>query len=169
MLDLTVAAVKSLLRRARARLADVPLVDEDLAEPADQGARRVLDRYMMAFRQSDMAAIERLLADDAVLEMTGTGTWFSGKLTCVPFIAAQAIGRSGDWEMLPLVANGQLGAAAYHRGDDRTYHSFAVVVLATTSDAHHAHFPVLRQQYVVLPCCPRPLLRIAGGEQGNTP
>ena len=133
LLDLTVAAVKSLLRRARARLADVPLVDEDLAEPADQGARRVLDRYMMAFRQSDMAAIERLLADDAVLEMTGTGTWFSGKLTCVPFIAAQAIGRTGDWEMLPLVANGQLGAAAYHRGEDRVYHSFAVVVLATTS------------------------------------
>ena len=95
--------VKSLLRRAPGLvLADVPLADEDLAEPTDRGARRVLDRYMMAFRQSDMAAIERLLADDALLEMTGTATWFSGKLTCVPFIAAQAIGRSGDWEMLPL-------------------------------------------------------------------
>ena len=37
--------------------------------------------------------MERLLADDAVLEMTGTTSWFSGKATCVPFIAAQAIGR----------------------------------------------------------------------------
>ena len=78
-----------------------------LAEPTDQGARRVLDRLHDGVPgSSDMAAIERLLADDAVLEMTGTGTWFSGKLTCVPFIAAQAMGRTGDWEMLPLVVNG---------------------------------------------------------------
>ena len=84
-----------------------------------------------------MAALERLLADDAVLEMTGTTTWFSGKATCVPFLAAQAIGRAGDWRMLPLLANGQLAAAAYHRGDDGPYHPFAIVVLATTS-AHIA-------------------------------
>jgi RNA polymerase sigma-70 factor (ECF subfamily) len=132
LLDLSVAAVKSLLQRARARLAEVPLTDDDLADPTDEGARRVLDRYLAAFEQSDMAAIERLLADDAVLEMTGTAAWFSGKATCVPFIAAQAIGRAGDWRMLPLVANGQLAAAAYHRGEDGAYHPFTVVVLATT-------------------------------------
>jgi RNA polymerase sigma-70 factor, ECF subfamily len=132
-LDLSVAAVKSLLQRARARLADVSLTDDELAEPTDDGARRVLDRYLAAFEQSDMAAIERLLADDAVLEMTGTTTWFSGKSTCVPYIAAQAIGRPGDWRMLPLLASGQLAAAAYHRSDDGTYRPFAIVVLATTS------------------------------------
>ncbi len=132
-LDLSVGAMKSLLQRARARLADVALSDDDLAEPSDPGARRVLDRYMAAFEQSDMAAIERLLADDAILEMTGTTTWFSGQTTCVPFIAGQAIGRPGDWRMLPLVANGQLGAAAYHRAPDGAYDPFAVVVLATTS------------------------------------
>lgn len=33
----------------------------------DEGARRVLDRYMAAFVQSDMAALERLLAEDAAL------------------------------------------------------------------------------------------------------
>ena len=32
-----------------------------------------------------------------------------------------------------LHANGQLGAAAYHRGDDGSYHPFAIVVLATTA------------------------------------
>ena len=131
-LDVSVAAVKSLLQRARARLAHVSLVDTDLAEPTDEGARRVLDRYMAAFERSDPAAIERLLADDAVLEMTGTSTWFSGKATCAPFIAAQAIGRSGDWRMVPLRANGQLAAAAYRRGSDRTYRAFSIVVLATT-------------------------------------
>lgn len=133
LLDVSVAAVKSLLQRARARLAEVSLTDDCLAEPTDDPARRVLDRYLAAFEQSDMAAIERLLTDDAVLEMTGTTTWFSGKATCVPFIATQAIGRAGDWRMVPLLANGQLAAAAYHRGDDGAYHPFTVVVLATTS------------------------------------
>ena len=132
VLEISVAAVKSLLQRARARIASAALSDADLAEPTDEGARRVLDRYMAAFERSDSAAIKRLLADEAVLEMTGTSTWFSGKATCTPFITAQAIGRPGDWMMLPLLANGQLAAAAYHRGDDAGYHAFAIVVLATT-------------------------------------
>jgi len=67
-----------------------------------------------------------------VLEMTGTSTWFSGKATCAPFIAAQAIGRPGDWAMVALRVNGQLGAAAYHRDADQVYRAFAIVVIATT-------------------------------------
>jgi RNA polymerase sigma-70 factor, ECF subfamily len=133
VLDVSVAAVKSLRQRARARLAERQVTEESLVEPTDPRTRRVLDRYLTAFEHSDMAEIERLLADDAVLEMTGTTTWFSGKATCAPFIAAQAIGRPGDWRMLPLEANGQVAAAAYHRNDDHEYNAFAVVVLATTS------------------------------------
>jgi RNA polymerase sigma-70 factor, ECF subfamily len=130
-LGVSVAALKSLLQRARARLAQLAVTDEQLAEPTDARARRVLDRYMAAFERSDIEAIERLLADDAILEMTGTATWFSGQAACVPFIAAQAIGQPGDWRMIPLRANGQLAAAAYHR-DNSTYRPFAIVVLATT-------------------------------------
>jgi RNA polymerase sigma-70 factor (ECF subfamily) len=97
VLDVSVAALKSLLLRARARLAKVPLSDENLAEPPDKGARRVLDRYMAAFARSDMAALERLLAEDAALEMTGTTTWFSGKATCVPYISAFASLGAAGW------------------------------------------------------------------------
>jgi RNA polymerase sigma-70 factor, ECF subfamily len=132
VLGVSVGALKSLLQRARARLQEQALADEEVAEPTDERARRVLDRYMAAFEQSDMAAMERLLADDAILEMTGTTTWFSGKSTCVPFIAAQAIGQAGDWRMVPFHANGQLAVAAYHLGDGGGYHPFAIVVLATT-------------------------------------
>jgi RNA polymerase sigma-70 factor (ECF subfamily) len=133
LLDVSVVAVKSLLQRARARLADVSASDDNLAEPTDAGARRIVDRYVAAFEQSDMAAIERLLADDAVLEIAGSTTWFSGKATCVPYIAAQAIGYEGEWRIVPIGANGQLAGAAYRRGDDGAYHAFAIVVLATTS------------------------------------
>jgi RNA polymerase sigma-70 factor (ECF subfamily) len=130
VLGISVAALKSLLQRARARLERQTVADEELAEPTDEGARRVLDRYIAAFEQSDMTAIERLLADDAVLEMTGTPTWFAGKATCVPFIAAQAIGQAGDWRMVPLHANGQLAAAGYHLADGGSYHPFAIVLVS---------------------------------------
>jgi RNA polymerase sigma-70 factor (ECF subfamily) len=136
-LGVSVPAVKSLLQRARAGIAAAALTDGDLAEPTDEGARRVLDQYLAAFERSDLEAIKRLLTDDAVLEMTGTASWFSGKATCQRFIAAQAIGRPGDWVMLPLRANGQLAAAAYHHGAGRTYHAFAIVVLATTRTRLH--------------------------------
>ena len=132
VLGVSVAALKSLLQRARARLEQQTVADEELAEPTDERARLVLDRYIAAFEQSDVAAMERLLADDAILEMTGTATWFSGKATCVPFIAAQAIGQAGDWRMVPLHANGQLAVGAYHLDDRDSYHPFAIVVLATT-------------------------------------
>lgn len=132
LMDVSVAAVKSLLQRARARIDQAALSDADIAEPTDEQARRVLDQYIAAFERSDAAGIERLLANDAVLEMTGTSTWFSGKATCAPYIAEQAIGHPGDWMAVPLRANGQLAAAAYHRGPDEAYHAFAIVVLATT-------------------------------------
>jgi RNA polymerase sigma-70 factor (ECF subfamily) len=132
VLQVSVPAVKSLLQRARARIASAGPREADLAEPTGAGARRVLDQYLAAFASSDLAAMKRLLADDAVLEMTGTSTWFAGKATCTRFIAAQAIGRPGDWLMLPLRANGQLAAAAYYRGADQAYRAFAIVVLATS-------------------------------------
>jgi RNA polymerase sigma-70 factor (ECF subfamily) len=79
VLDVSVAALRSLLQRARTRLEQQTVDDEQLAEPSDERARLILDRYVAAFEQSDMAAIERLLADDAVLQMTGTTTWFSAR------------------------------------------------------------------------------------------
>jgi RNA polymerase sigma-70 factor (ECF subfamily) len=135
LLQVSTPAVKSLLQRARARLAAASPTDDGLTEPTDPGARRVLDAYMDAFERSDIDAMERLLADDAVLEMTGTTTWFAGKATCLPFIATQAIGAAGEWRLLPIRANGQLGAATYRLGDDGRHHAFAIVVLATTSSA----------------------------------
>ncbi len=133
LLDISVVAVKSLLQRARARLAEGAPVDDELAEPTDPGALEVLDRYVRAFEESDFAAIERLLADDAVLEVTGSTTWFAGKSTCAPFMAAQAIGVRGEWRMVPIRANGQLAVGAYRHTPDGDHVAFAIVVLATTT------------------------------------
>ncbi len=133
MLDTTTAAVKSALQRARARLDEVAPVAGKVSEPSDADARRLLDRYMTAFENSDAAALEQTLREDAVLEMTGTRTWFSGLRTCLPFFRAQALGSPGEWRMVPTGANGQPAAAAYRRGADGVHHAFGIALLTTTS------------------------------------
>jgi len=132
MLDTTTAAVKSTLARARVRLDEVSPSAEALPEPSDAGARRLLQQYVAAFEASDAAALEKLLRDDAVLEM-GARTWFSGKATCARYLRAQAMGTAGDWRMLPTRANGQPAAGTYLRGDDGAHHAFGIAVLTPSA------------------------------------
>jgi RNA polymerase sigma-70 factor (ECF subfamily) len=133
MLDMSVPAVKSALQRARLRLAQAGPVAERLTEPTDPHARALLDRYMKAFEQADPEALEQVLRDDAVLEMTPARTWFSGKRTCMRYLR-RVMGSAGEWRMIPTSANGQPAAAAYRRGDDGGYAAFAIVVLGTSAE-----------------------------------
>ncbi|GAB2997916.1 sigma-70 family RNA polymerase sigma factor [Amycolatopsis acidiphila] len=132
-LGLSTAAVKSLLQRARGRLAELEPAGARIAEPSEPAARAVLEKYVAAFENSDPHALERLLREDATLEMTPARTWFAGRATCLPFIAAQAIGSPGDWRMVAVRANGQQAAAAYLRDARGVYRAFGVAVLTTTA------------------------------------
>jgi RNA polymerase sigma-70 factor, ECF subfamily len=125
-LDMSVAAVKSALQRAR---ASVSALSPEQVAPAPARARAVLDAYVKAFEASDAAALERLVTDDVVLEMTGVRTWFAGKATCMPHFRARAIGEPGDWRMTPAPANGQPAVIAYFRGEP-----YAVAVLTVRGD-----------------------------------
>lgn len=128
MLDTTVAAVKSTLQRARARLdAGSP----DLCEPASPEARALLDQYMAGFERADIAALERALRTDAAIELVGTSTWFSGRATCLTFLAS-VIGAPGDWQMIPTTANHQPAAAAYQRAPDGVLRAYGLGVLTAT-------------------------------------
>jgi RNA polymerase sigma-70 factor, ECF subfamily len=133
MLGTTTAAVKSTLQRARARLDRIAPAADRVAEPTEPEARELLDRYIAAFENADAAALELALREDAVLEMTGTRTWFSGLQACMPFLRARAMGAPGDWRMVPTGANGQPAAAAYLRGADGAHHAYGVAVLTVSS------------------------------------
>ena len=63
--------------------------------------------------------------------MTGTRTWFSGRATCLRYLA-QVTGAPGDWLMTPTRANGQPAVAAYYRDGDGTYPALGVAVLTVT-------------------------------------
>lgn len=112
-LEISVPAVKSLLQRARATLETI---DEPLHEPDEPNASALLETYMRAFETSDVRLLERTLRDDAMLEMTPARTWFSGRATCLPYLAT-VLGQPGEWKMRATHANGQPAAVAYRYGE----------------------------------------------------
>jgi RNA polymerase sigma-70 factor (ECF subfamily) len=133
MLGVSVAAVKSALQRGRARLGEAAPAPGRLVEPSDPRAREQLALYIAGFENADLAALEKALRADAEIEMVGTMTWFSGRITCLRYLA-RVVGQPGDYLMTPTAANGQPAAAAYQRGDDGHYRAFGLGVLTVTAD-----------------------------------
>jgi RNA polymerase sigma-70 factor, ECF subfamily len=115
MLDTSVAAVKSSLQRARARLAEVAPRPDDIVEPTAPQARRLLDAYVTAFETGNVEALTTALRADATLQLLPDRNWFDGKATCARVFAA-AVGNPGDWRMDRIVANGQPAVCAYLHG-----------------------------------------------------
>jgi RNA polymerase sigma-70 factor (ECF subfamily) len=133
MLGVSIAAVKSALQRGRARLGEAAPAPGRLVEPSDPRAREQLALYIAGFENADLTALEKALRADAEIEMVGTLTWFSGRVTCLRYLA-RVVGRPGDYLMTPTLANGQPAAAAYQRGDDGRYRAFGLGVLTVTGD-----------------------------------
>ena len=126
MLGTSTPAVKSALQRARARLDEVSPTPERVIEPTEPRARELLGQYIAGFENADPTALEKALRADASIEMVGTRTWFSGRETCLRYLA-HVIGSPGDWRMVPTVANGQPAAIAHDRGG-----AFGLGVLTVT-------------------------------------
>ena len=99
MLGISVAAVKSSLHRARARIRTWRRPPRSVIEPTEPRARELLDQYMTAFEHADAALLEQALRHDAALEMVGSRTWFAGRTTCLPYIAGRCSARpaTGGW------------------------------------------------------------------------
>ncbi|MEE4545242.1 sigma-70 family RNA polymerase sigma factor [Streptomyces sp. V4-01] len=134
VLEMSNAAVKSALQRARGRIAEVSPSAEEVSEPTEPELRALLDRYVAAFEQADVAGLEKVLRQDAVLEMTPSRTWFSGLVTCTAYLA-RVLGSPGDWLMVPTAANGQPAAAAYYRAADGSYQAYGIAVLTVADRA----------------------------------
>jgi RNA polymerase sigma-70 factor (ECF subfamily) len=132
LLGTSTAAVNSALQRARAQLAEVTPVEDQIAEPGEADQRELLDKYVTAFVNADVTAIASLLRDDVELEMPPYLTWFSGRDAVRTFLAGRFAVDSERRRMVPIRANGQPAAAAYMRGDDGAYHAHSVQVLTIT-------------------------------------
>lgn len=126
-LDTTPAAVNSGLQRARARLGELGIGEDQVDEPTTADQRALVDRYVTAFVDADLTTLGGLLTEDVVLEMPPVLNWYTGRENYVQFMARAFEMRGTDWRMLPVAANGQPAVAAYVRaGAGYEMHSLQV-------------------------------------------
>jgi RNA polymerase sigma-70 factor (ECF subfamily) len=137
-LDTSPAAVNSGLQRARARLGELGIGEDQVDEPATADQRALVDRYVTAFTDADLTAVAGLLAEDVVLEMPPQINWYVGREKYVQFFARAFELRGTDWRMRALAANGQPAVAAYVRaGADYQMHSLQVFSVSRSGIARH--------------------------------
>jgi len=132
LLDMSVAAVNSALQRARAALRDQwPDGRLDWAPPVEPDAeqRRLLQCYIAAHEHADPEALIALLRHDVRLAISPEiGEW-RGRQE-VGAALRGGMNSLGQWRVLPIMANGQLGAAGYiRRPGETTFVPFVLGVL----------------------------------------
>ncbi len=133
LLGTSTTAVNSALRRARAQLAHAAPAEEDVVEPAGPQERAVLDRYVAAFENADLAALLELLRDDIVVEMPPFPAWFAGRGAVARFLAPRVLDAPDRKRFTPTRANGQPAVALYVRRHDGVYRPHSVQVLTVTA------------------------------------
>jgi RNA polymerase sigma-70 factor (ECF subfamily) len=131
LLDTTTAAVNSSLQRARAELARLQPVEDELSEPDEPARRALLDQYAAAFEKKDLVALEGLLTEDTRWEMPPIPTWFSGRTDVLRLLDAK-LQPEGQRLLVETSANGQPAFAKYFRGHDGMFHAHSVQVLTLT-------------------------------------
>ncbi|SPM29456.1 RNA polymerase factor sigma-70, partial [Mycobacterium terramassiliense] len=116
----TTAAVNSLLQRARTQLEAVqPSASDRLTPPESAEAQDLLDRYIAAFEAYDIDRLVELFTAEAIWEMPPYVGWYRGARDIVTLIHQQCPAEHpGDMRLLPVIANGQPGAAMYMRAGD---------------------------------------------------
>ena len=144
LLGTSTTAVNGLLLRARARIEQAGLAQEEIREPAETSQRALLDQYAAAFENADASALSRLLQEDATFEMPPILTWFAGREQIGRFLGTRVLDQPGDFKLVPVAANSQPGFAFYLLGHDGRHHAHAVQVL-TLGDAGIAHIVSFNQ------------------------
>ena len=132
LLGTTTTAVNSMLRRARAQLAQVLPAEDEVTEPAEPGRRALLDRFAAAFENADARALAELLREDVALEMPPMPAWFAGREHVGLFLRTHLLREPGEFTMIPTAANGQPALAAYRRGRDGVYRANGIEMLTVT-------------------------------------
>jgi RNA polymerase sigma-70 factor (ECF subfamily) len=135
LLEMSVAAVKSALQRAR------PVVREHLphhragrAALLDDRERALLRRFTAAHERADVAALAELSSEDVRLSMPPLPHCFAGRTEVVAFVE-NALGpgsplHRGEWRGVPVSANRQPAMAGYLRlPGERTYRAQVLNVL----------------------------------------
>ncbi|MCX4096192.1 RNA polymerase subunit sigma-70 [Nocardia sp. alder85J] len=128
LLDTSAAAVNSALQRARVRVAVIEQSGVALVEPSDAEQRELLARYVRAFEQLDIGALEQVLRDDAQLQMPPYAAWFLGRPAVLAFMSS-VFARAHAVRVLPTRANDRPAVALYRRRDSPRFEAANLHVL----------------------------------------
>ena len=128
LLDVSVAAANSALKRARAAVQEAERAPR--VEPSER-EQAVLERFMSAFERADADAFAALLSADVRATMPPAPMLFEGVEAVVGPIAEGVLVPSfGTFRVLPTRANGLPAAALYlRRPGDAEHRPFALDVL----------------------------------------
>ncbi len=130
LLGMSVPAVNSALQRARATLREQwPDGLERVPAAPDAGQRRLLQQFIAAHEQADPETLIAILRDDVRLAISPqVGEWTGRDDVGGALRGGMTI--LGQWRVLPITANGQLGAAGYlRRPGQATFVRFVLTVL----------------------------------------
>jgi RNA polymerase sigma-70 factor (ECF subfamily) len=134
IIGMSVIASNSAVQRARATLKE-HLPERRLDWPrnlaAQEAEQALLERYMGAWKRTDLDAIVALLKEDARLAMPPTSAWFEGRQAISAFLSRYPLGPGAARHIhVPTRANRQPAFAVFLQdGDDTTPQPFAVEVL----------------------------------------
>jgi RNA polymerase sigma-70 factor (ECF subfamily) len=138
-LETSVASLNSAVQRARTALERVaPAVSQQANARAlgDEGHRRLVERFIEAWRRADVDALVRLLADDATFTMPPLPTWYSGREAIRGFLVQKVF--QNRWRFSLARVSGQPTLVAYLWNDSAGAFKLAVLNLLTFRDAQVA-------------------------------
>jgi RNA polymerase sigma-70 factor (ECF subfamily) len=118
LLDLSVAAVNSVLQRARETVAaKAPPRGAEPPPIDDPRIASLLKRYVEAWERADVSRLVELLHEDATLAMPPLPDWLTGAQAIGASIDAMVFreGQPGGFRMVPTAANGLPAFAMWRR------------------------------------------------------
>jgi len=115
----------------------------------DVGGRALVDRYMKALRESDLATVAELFAEDVEIEWPQSGEHFRGKQTCLNVFANYPGGSPKLVDVRRISTDGDLavGEVVLDYPDGKRYQTVAIIQLrdgkiARETDYFAEPFPV---------------------------
>jgi len=135
LLDTTVAAVNSMLQRARATVRE-RTPQEVATGSLPERDREVVQRFMTAWHSCDIPALAALLREDAILRMPPERVEIRGRLAIAHFFATvPADGHLDHIRLRDTRANGGPAVAAYLPDHTGTAAPYGLMALTITDGA----------------------------------
>jgi RNA polymerase sigma-70 factor, ECF subfamily len=141
-LHATPASIYSRLQRARRAVEErLPARSQQatLRSIGDERLRELVERYVQAWEEGDVAAIAAMLTDDATFAMPPRPSWYRGRTAVGAFLAAVPLAGRWRWRRVRVRANGHLAFGVYGSGEGgRRYVAHAIEVLTLDTSAQIA-------------------------------